>query len=143
MVKPANFIINTNHATLKNDSSTIVTVTFAGSQNIPASVTAAGSTLQATTDVVIAQIGSITRTQIASSKDSTKFRATRVLNFTRTGTVLSNPAVYNAITFAYRLNATTIRCVYHVLNPYSEILTTEAANETITFDITTFLPPFV
>jgi hypothetical protein len=142
MAKPAHFQLNSDFATLKNDDSASATVVIPASQNIGGSVTAAGTALDISTDVIVGKAGAITRTQIASSKDSNKYRASRILSFTRTGTVGGFSAIYSVVVFAYRISATTMRCQVHILNPYTSTLTTASGTETISFDIQTFLPPF-
>jgi hypothetical protein len=142
MVKPAHFQLNSDFATLKNDDSAPATVVIPASQSIGGSVSAAGTSLDLSTDVTVGSAGAITRTQIASSKDSNKYRASRIVSFTRTGTVSGFSTPYSVVVFAYRINATTMRCQVHILNPYSSTLTTASGSETISFDIQTFLPPF-
>lgn len=130
---PADFIILSDDATLKNDARTTASVVFPGS-----TVVAGNGSAEFHTDVVIGQVGSINRLQIASSKDSGKRYVTKSYSREYTGSL----GGYNIFAFASRISTTTIRCSLVLLNPYSSNMTGEAVDETFTFYIDTFIPPF-
>lgn len=138
MTTPSQFIATSDYATLKNDNGTSTTVTF------PASTVIAGSgSSVVTSDLVIGAAASINRVQISSSKDSNTRYATLSLSFGRTGTSSGSPASYDIFAFVTRISSTTLRCSAYVPNPYGASLTTATGDETFTFYIDTFLPPFV
>ena len=143
MTKPSQFILNTDYATLKNDASGTVSVTAPGSQVVPAAVGPVGGYLEYHTDIEIGVAGSITRLQISSSKESNTVYSTRTLDILRLGTVLGFPGVpYNIIAFTYRTAPTTLRCIVYVSNPNTDPLTTAVGDETFTFYVNTFIPPY-
>lgn len=142
MYNPEKFILSTDFATLKNDADTTVQVTFPGSQIIAGSVGPAGSYAERHVDVNIGAQGAISRIQISSSKDSNIIHPARNVFYTRNGTVLGFSATYTIDAFVYRISPTTMRCSLFVPNPYSDPLTTESGDETMTFEVNTFLPPF-
>lgn len=142
MYNPDKFILSTDFATLKNDADTTVQVTFPGSIVIPGSVGPAGSYSERHTDVVIGAQGAISRVQISSSKDSNIIHPARNLYYDRSGIVLGISTSYTLSAFVYRISPTTMRCIVLIPNPYSDPLTTASGDETITFHVNTFLPPF-
>lgn len=137
MPKPNSFILTTDFATLKNDDSSSTTVVAPGLAVVPGS-----SYLEYHSDLGIGVQGSITRIQISSSKNSNIIQLTRNVSGSRTGTVLGFSTPYSIYAFVYRLDANTIRCQAYIPNPYADPLTTEAGDETFTFYINTFLPPY-
>lgn len=137
MTKPSNFIMTTDYATLQNDDGTSTTVTAPGSASVPGS-----SYVEYHTDLTIGAQASINRVQIASSKDSNTRFATQALYYLRTGTVGGVATPYNILAFAYRTSATNLRCQVYIPNPNLTTLTTASGNETFTFYIDTFIPPF-
>jgi hypothetical protein len=142
MVKPSQFILTTDYATLKNDDADSTSVTAPGAQVVPAAVGPLGGYLEYHTDLEVGVQGSITRLQISSSKQSNIVYSTRTLSLDRTGTVLGMPAIYSVVAFTYRVGPTTLRCQVYIQNPNADPLTTEAGNETFTFYVNTFIPPY-
>lgn len=132
------FILSTDYATLKNDNNATIQVTFPGSTVVPASVGVAGSAVEVHTDVTMGAPGAISRIQISSTKDAGIIHPARNVYYNRTGDLGS----YQIVAFTYRTSPTTLRCSAFVTNPYNAILTTEAGDETFTFYVNTFLPPF-
>ena len=137
MSTPSNFIANSDFATFKNDDGTVATVLFTGSTNV-----AGNSSSTVTTDITIGEQASVNRIQISSSKDSSLRYSTLSLSYNRTGTVSGSPAPYDIFAIVTRTSATNLRCSVYVPNPYGSTLTTASGNETFTFYIDTFLPPF-
>lgn len=136
------FILSTDYATLKNDNETTVQVTFPGSVIVGGSVLPAGTSMERHTDVTIGAQGAISRIQISSTKDASIIHPARNVYYNRTGTVLGFSTPYTIVAFVYRISPTTMRCTALVTNPTSDPLTTEAGDETFTFYVNTFLPPF-
>lgn len=134
MVKPSLFILTTDYATLGNDDGTTISVTAPGFQPI-----GAGATLTYSTDVVIGAKASLNRIQISSSKDSNTPYETLSLSFLRVG----SPSPYNIVAYAFRIDTSTLRCQIIIPNPTGAPMITEAGDETFTFDIDTFIPPFI
>lgn len=132
------FIFSTDYATLKNDNNATVQVTFPGSVVVPASVGSAGSAIETHTDVTIGAQGAISRIQISSTKDASIIHPARNVYYNRTGDL----GAYTIVAFTYRVSPTVMRCSAFVTNPFSSPLTTEAGDETFTFYVNTFLPPF-
>ena len=137
MTKPSNFLVTTDYATLQNDDGGTTTVTAPGS----ASVTGSGS-VEYHSDLAIGANASINRVQISSSKDSDTRYATQALYFQRSGTAGGSATSYNILAFVYRTSATNLRCQIYIPNPSSSTLTTASGNETFTFHVDTFIPPF-
>lgn len=137
MTTPNQFILTSDFASLKNDAGTTVKVTFPGSSSV-----AGGSYKEVATDVVIGTKASINRTQISSSKDANTRYAGLYLSYTRTGTHAGVASPYTLFAFVYRTSPTTLRCSAYVANPYAGTLTTAATDETFTFYVDTFIPPF-
>lgn len=129
---PSDFIQTTDFATTKQDNSAIATVVLPGSTSVPGS-----GSVEFHTDVVIGAKAAITRMQIASSKYLSNDRNV-CSQLIRT---YSGP--YQAAAYATRINATTLRCSVFIPNPSAVGMTTVAGDETFTFYIDTFLPPFV
>lgn len=143
MVKPSHFILTTDYATLKNDDSDALQVTAPGAQAVPSATGPLGGFLEYHQDIEVGAQGSVTRLQISSSKDSNTVYSTRDLSVQHNGTVGGIPGfLYSVTAFTYRVSSTTIRCQVYILNPYSGILTTETGDETFTFYINTFIPPY-
>lgn len=142
MPKPESFIASTDYATLKNDAKGIVSVTAPGSIVIPGSVGSVGSYVAYQADLVIGATAAITRIQISSSKNGNNIQVTRNASGIRTGVSLGFSTIYSTTAFVYRISPTTVRCQVYTPNPQADPLTTEAGNETFTFYVNTFLPPF-
>jgi len=142
MPKPESFTSSTDFATLKNDARASAQVTAPGSQVIPATIGVAASYLEYHADLAVGAPGAVMRVQIASSKNSNIIQVTQNTGGVRLGTLLGFPNPYNISAFAYRLSPTTVRCQVYIPNPNSDPLTTAAGDETFTFYINTFLPPF-
>jgi hypothetical protein len=137
MVKPSNFNTHSGYATMKNDDTGTVSVTFPASTVVTA-VTAV------TNDLVIGTINASSRVSVASSKEGNVYYTGSQMVVSRTGTVpgpISSP--YTLAAYLTRVNATTVRATAVVSNPYGVNLTTSSGDETFTFEIGTFLSPFV
>lgn len=139
MVKPSDFILSTDYATLKNDADASISVVVPGSQSIPGTTGANYSYLEFYADSSIGVQGSIIQSQIASSKDSTKYCIALNKLYTRNGSL----GTYSVVCVIIRTSPTNLRCLVYIPNPYATTLTTEAGDETIYFDVTTFIPPIV
>jgi hypothetical protein len=137
MSKPDNFIFTSDFPTIKNDGVSSTTVTLPGSVSV-----AGNGSVTYTSDITVGSIGGIINGRIASSKNSTDWYAGQVQIVTRTGKVGGVDALYGVVAFMYRLNSTTVRCVAHILNPYSSTLTGATGNEIFYFYVSTYLSPF-
>lgn len=137
MTAPENFISNSDYATLKNDDIDSVAVT------LTSKTLANGETYTATQDLVVGTTNASSRVRITSSKDSNTY-AGSVFIANRTGTVPGPfSAPYDVVAYSTRINATTIRATVAITNPYASTLAMAAGSEVMTFQISTFLSPFV
>lgn len=133
MTKPTSFITTSDYATLKNDAGSSGTVT------VPASFTVgAANTKTYTTNLTLGSTGSINRVQISSSKDSNTIYSTGLHARTRTGSL----GAYTIYSFVTRTSATNLQLTCIIPNPYGATLTGASGDETFTFYVNTFLPPF-
>ena len=136
--KPESFILNTDYATLKNDDNGTVTVTFPGSATV-----SAGGVRSFTAEIKIGGKGASTRSRVASSKDGNRYFASSAVSFTRNGTIPGPFTVpYTLSASMSRTIADTVTVSAFVLNPYSSELTCASGDETFTFKVNTFVPPF-
>lgn len=132
------FIINTDYATIKNDAEGTLSVTVPGS-----TVIASGGQYTNTTSLTIGEGVSTIRSQGNSTRDASTWIAANQLALPRTGVVSGASQPYTLAAAISRTSTTTIELFVGIYNPYGANLTTQAGDETITFDVTTFLPPFV
>jgi hypothetical protein len=137
--KPSEFIMSTDYATLKNDDTNTISVTFPSGL-----ILTAGQRYVVTQDLVIGTINASSRVRISSSKISNQYFAGCIAWVDRTGVIAGPTNVPYALrAFITRINPTTVRAVVGMLNPYSEGMATAFGDETFTFEIDTFLSPFV
>ncbi len=137
-MKPEEFILNSDFATLKNDS-----VNNSASITVPSLITLLGlGVAESHVDLSAGLIGAGIRSRIRSSKFSNRWLAVPQLVFTRIGTSGGNPSFYQIIAYVYPINAGTIRCSVMVVNPVNAPLTGATGAETFDFNVATFLPPF-
>lgn len=136
-MRPEEFILTTDYATLKNDDSGTFQLAVPGSM-----VIASGGTFSSSMDVIIGDDSVNTRSQINSSRASTIWVAASQVDFERTGTVLGSPSPYTLFTTINRIGTNTLQLAVAIQNNNIDPLTTQAGDETITFDIRTFLSPF-
>jgi hypothetical protein len=133
MVKPSLFNLTTDYASLANDAGTTVSIISPGG-----AIIAGASFATYNFDTVIGKQASLNRIQISSSKNSNIRYSTQTLAYSRSG----SPGPYTVLAYAFRTSPSTLRCRVYIQNPYIDTLTTEAGNETFTFHIDTFIPPF-
>lgn len=133
----SNFIVSTDYPTLKNDAEIEGQIIIDGSLSI-----AGGSYETGYADVEIGEPGSLTRTRIASSKNSNTFYWGQVVVFGRTGTNGGSPAPYDIFVFVNRISLTTLRFQAYIPNPYGTTLTGEAGTDTITIKTNTYIAPY-
>lgn len=131
MVKPSQFILDTDYATLKNDTSNIAQVTIPANSVIPAN----GYT-EHSVDIVAGLPGSLIQAQIGDTYMGQVIVGNQVVFDHSTATP------YSVLCMAYRINATTVRCTAYRPNPYNTNTTGINQAITYTFYIDTFLPPF-
>lgn len=136
MTKPENFTLTSDYATLKNDATTSLTITLPGSLSI-----AAGGNYLLTATASIGTAGASERSQIHSSK-WTYYWLGNILSIARDGLVGGSPANYLTVAELYRSSATQVTAQVSIRNPYAGTLSTVAGDETFTFYVSTFLPPF-
>lgn len=142
MTKPSNFILSSDYSTLKNDDTNSVSIVIPGSIVIPASGTYSYS---ASANLTIGSIGSLSRTQVNTSRNATDWYFTPLLQIFATGTgSLSGTIDYDYFVYITRTSATTVTANVLIQNDSfpAETLTTESTARTITFKVATFLPPF-
>lgn len=136
MTKPENFTLTTDYATLKNDATTTLTLTLPGSLSI-----AAGNSYLLTTTASVGAAGASERSQIRSSK-WTYYWLGNILSIAQDGLVGGSPANYLTVAELYRSSPTQVTAQVSIFNPYAGTLSTVAGDETFTFYVSTFLPPF-
>lgn len=140
MAKPENFISNSDYATLKNDSSGPGTV----SVTLTPVTLSAGQLYTASNTLTIGAQNASSRVRIASSKDSGTYYAGSVFVAARTGQIAGPLDVpYDVIGFLTRTSSTVVTATIAVTNPYGEDMIMATGNEVFTFEISTFLSPFV
>jgi len=137
MTKPSLFISTTDFPTLKNDATATASGVVAGSLTITGSgfITNFG-------DLTVGTLGSLARGRIASTKNNNNFYLGQTILFDRVGTAAGSAAPYSISAFMFRIAPTTLRIQIYISNPYSTTLTCEAGDETISFHVNTFVPPF-
>lgn len=136
MTKPENFTLTTDYATLKNDATTTLTLTLPGSLSI-----AAGNSYLLTTTASVGAAGASERSQIRSSKWTYDWLG-NILSVAQDGLIGGSPANYLTVAELYRSSATQVTAQVSIRNPYAGTLSTVAGDETFTFYVSTFLPPF-
>lgn len=137
MSQPNSFILSSDFPTLKNDEKVKVEGTILGGITVPAS-----DVVSAFVDVEVGTNGAPTRCRISSSKNNNYQYVTSTVTFNRSGTVSGSPTSYGVLCFIQRVSATTIRFQVNINNPYGSDLTTEAGDDTITWYVSTFIPPY-
>lgn len=134
MSKPANAILSTQFATLKNSQTGIVaTITVPGSAAI-----GAGASAEWHTDIPITTPYALAACRIASSKNSSRSLFGNATDVIRNGSL----GLYDIYCFVWRLNSTTVRFQALIQNPYGSAMTGEAGNEVFSLYMHTFVPPF-
>lgn len=135
-MKPSNFIIHSDFASLKNDARGRLSVTIPSGNTIPALGERTWST-----DLVIGTINAPIRSQM----ESTLFPGVWTLGTSRVIDLListggpSSPET-NMVSVV-RINPTTVRIYTTYYNPSASIATVNNT-QTVTADIVTFLSPF-
>lgn len=140
MAKPENFISNSDYATLKNDSPGPGTISVTLT---PITLTA-GQLYTATNTLTIGAHNASSRVRIASSKDGGTYYAGSVFIANRTGQTAGPFDVpYDVIGYLTRTSPTVVTATVAVTNPYAEDMIMATGDEVFTFEISTFLSPFV
>lgn len=138
MSRAEDFIATTDFATLKNDGFASTTVT------LTPQILSANQTFTVTQDIDVGQVNASSRIRMASAVDGGSFYAGFVLVLTRQGTITTpGDATYSTYAYVSRVGATTLRLSLSAQNPYSVAMATILVNEVVTFEINTFLSPFV
>lgn len=135
--EPLKYKLTTDYATMKGDGYGQVTVTFPASQTIPATTTRAYSAT-----ISLGVTGSIIRSRIYSNVSPRKVSCS-VANYVRNGTSGGFPTFYSLNAFISRSGPSEIQCTLIVPNFQTTSITTSSTAEVVTFDISTFIPPFV
>lgn len=133
MNNPKNFILTTDYATSKQDDFRRATVVMPGSVTVPAN-----GYVSRHVDLNIGSRGSVIRSRIATSFGGNQYFAGSSLS---SALRYSNPYFYGSFGFVIRINATTIRCMAIIPNPYSISFVTAPGDETFNFEVATLLPP--
>lgn len=135
---PEKFISNSDFATLKNDDFAVDSLTMTPQ------ILSATQIYTVTKDINVGQIGASTRMRMASAVDGNNFYAGYVLVLTRQGTISSpGDATYSSYAYISRVGPNTVRLSLSAQNPYSVAMATILVNEVVTYEINTFLSPFV
>lgn len=138
MSKPESFRVNLDYGTLKNDRRGSITVI------LPAAVLEATQVYSATSSLSLGQQNASSRVRIASSKDGGVFYVGSALMCNRTGTIAGPTSVpYDIVGYIARTSPTIVTATVSVTNPYGEGMAMAFGDETFTFEISTFLSPFV
>lgn len=136
MTKPESFSYISDFPSLKNDGKTTLTVTLPGS-----SVIAGGATLSLTATATLGTAGATERTQIYSSK-LVYYWVGPALEIAREGSYAGVLGTYYTTAELYRSSATQVTALVYIANTSGSTLTTEAGDETFTFDVASFIAPF-
>lgn len=136
MNKPEQFIVTSDYATLKNDATGAVSVTFPGSQSI-----ASNQLRTYTNTATLGTRGASLRTRIMSSKHGSWYSCS-TLSFSRNANMGGMTVPYSISAFVTRTQPDEVTVIVSVLNPYDTSITTASGNETFTFELSTFLSPF-
>lgn len=131
MTKPAQFILDTDYTTLKNDTNNTIQIVVPASTIIPAN-----SYVEFTSSITASVPGSIVQAQIGDSFMGQVLIGNQVVFHHDTA------SPYDVLCLTYRPNATTLTCLVYIPNPYGTPTTGIAQNVTYTFYIDTYLPPF-
>ena len=132
--QPENFIINSDFATLKNDTvAATATVTVPGSVSVPS-----GGSMEWHQDIPAGTKGAAIRCRIRSSKFGSRWMASPQVTMTRNG----SGGFYTLVAYVYLVSPGVLRCSASLYNTTGAAMTTEAGTETIDFSISTFIPPF-
>lgn len=135
--KADKFILNSDFATIKNDSGVLSgSISMSGSQ-----IVTPGNTLTQTVDIVIGTINAPMTFFIKHSYND-QYNVSGNIQYIATGKVGGVDTVYTTVIYAYRLNATTVRLSVSTYNPNLTNLTTETTARTITLYVRTYLSPF-
>lgn len=143
MTKPENFILNTDYATLKNDSDDVyITLTVPGSINI-----GEGNSYSQYVDGVVGTKGAINQITIKhSGYPSNSEYVTQALSYYQNGTISGNTVVYTMLVETFRVSANTVRLRIFIYNSpgfgIGGTLVTEPTQRTIICKVSTFLSPF-
>lgn len=142
MTKPSELILSTDFPNLKNDDRFGGTITVSGGIIIPGN-----SYVQGYGDAKAGKIGSLVRGRISSSKqtDSSGNPVSYTgqgISFNRTGTMMGFSVPYAVTCFMYRVSPTDVRIQVYIANPYSDTLTGASGDETITFQVNTYIAPY-
>lgn len=131
MTRPESFILNSDYASISNDGTGTLSVTFPGSVVIPGS-----GSREFTSSIDIGVRGAVELSQISSSRMGKRYVGS-VISVNR-GSV--DP--YSIAVYLGRSSATTLTLVAIVVNPYNTSITTEGTAELFTAYVKTFIPPF-
>lgn len=138
-MRPEEFIINSDYATLKNDNSGSLSITLPNTLNIP------GNTVYSTSSTITLGVqGSSVRARIMSTKDNNWYALNSVVPYIYTsGAVVSGSSVgYNVFVSLTRIDATTLRLLVTIPNNYGTTMAISGLAQTITGVVATFIPPY-
>lgn len=140
-MKPESFISTTDYATLKNDDFGIVQVTFPGGQFF-----SPGQEMTVTNTIDVGTINAGMRPRIAASRSGNRFYVCSSFSGRRVGWTDGAPppeVTYTIRAALVRISPTTLEARVSVRNLLSGNLATQAIDEVFTFEVPTFLSPFV
>lgn len=140
-MNPESFIATTDYATLKNDNFGIIQVTFPGGQFFTP-----GEEKIVTQSIELGTRNASVRSRIASNQSGNRFYACSSLSCNRTGWTDGAPPPpvgYTILGTLVRTSPTTLEARVSVWNPYVGNLAIPAIDEVFTFEVSTFLSPFV
>ena len=136
-MKPENFILTSDYATLANDGRDTITVTIPGSQIVPG-----GTARQWTGSKIVGVPGAFEITQLSYTGLSGRL-AGPISFLLRRGNVVGIGAFDYPIRLQVaRTSPDEITAVAEIWNMWAESLTTNASPITFTFYVSTFIPPF-
>lgn len=131
-MKPEEFELISDYASIGNDASAVLSVT------VPSSVAIAGNGFVTYTNVVSVGVqGAVEIGSITSSKLSKDFPAP-ILSVERNGSA----GPYTVRVWIGRTSATEVTLSAGIWNPNNFAMTGESGAETFTVRISTFIPPF-
>lgn len=136
-MKPEDFILNSNYATLSNDGTETFSVTIPGSSTVPG-----GSTRQWTQTKTVGVQGGLDIMQV-SFPGSGGWVVGPIVILNRTGTEVGfGPIEYSILLQVSRSSPTEITAYAEIYQPFIGNLITNSSSITFDFHVTTFIPPF-
>lgn len=136
-MRPEDYLLTTDFATLKNDATGTLTVTLPNTLSIPGA-----TTYQNGQDITIGTSGASFRARMGSTKNNKWYNSTTVVYAYSSGaTVDGSPSPYIVFTTLSKISADVVRLTVFIPNGYGSTMSISGLSQTITAVVATFLPP--